>query len=462
MFVDALMGPLFGNLPQVRLKLGEGIAGWVALHGEPAIVNDAYSDKRFFSKIDRDTGFTTHSLLCVPLRVEQRVIGVLEAINKLSGRFDENDSRLLQAISGPLAVAIENARLHSDVLAEKRRIETIFAGMSEGLLTADKEGVITAANDALLSLLDNHSDKVIGQPMVDVIHTRPADFSDFIDRVLEAGDDFPQLACDLQQDRDLYVPVLVSGTAIDRGEELIFVFSDLSQIREVERMRDDFFNNIVHELRTPLATILMYARLLREGRAADNREKAQRFLGVIERESDRLQKLVRQMLRLAKMEARDTLRSEESTALQPVLEQLLPPFADRASEKGIAFKQFIQSDLPKVRCSEDTLYMIFTNLVENSVKFTFSGTISVYAGADDSFVRVDVTDEGIGIPKEAVPNLFRRFYRTQTAVERGIAGTGLGLYMVKEGLERNGGQIEVKSEEGVQTTFSVFLPAAMN
>jgi two-component system phosphate regulon sensor histidine kinase PhoR len=378
----------------------------------------------------------------------------------LSGRFDDNDSRLLQAISGPLAVAIENARLHSDVLAEKRRIETIFAGMSEGLLTANKDGVVTAANDALLALLDNQENEVIGQPMADVIQTRPAKFSDFILRVLEAGAEFPQLACDLQQDSRQYVPVLVSGTAIDYGEELIFVFSDLSQIREVERMRDDFFNNIVHELRTPLATILMYARLLREGRAADNTEKAKRFLGVIERESDRLQKLVRQMLRLAKMEARDTQRNAEPTLLKPVLEQILPPFADRASEKGITFKQHIQSDLPAVQCSEDTLHMIFRNLVENSVKFTFSGTISVEACAEDGFVRVDVADAGIGIPKEAVPNLFRRFYRTQTAVERGIAGTGLGLYMVKEGLESIGGQIEVRSEEGVRTTFTVLLPAA--
>jgi signal transduction histidine kinase len=460
-FVDALMGPLFGNMPQVRLKLGEGIAGWVALHGEPAIVNDAYSDQRFYSKIDRDTGFRTHSLLCVPLRVEQRVIGVLEAINKLNGRFDDNDSRLLQAISGPLAVAIENARLHSDVLAEKRRIETIFAGMSEGLLTADREGVVTAANDALLALLDSASDQVVGQPMSDVVRTRPAAFSDFVERVLDAADGFPQLACDLRQKKgQQFVPVLISGTAIDRGEELIFVFSDLSQIREVERMRDDFFNNIVHELRTPLATILMYARLLREGRAADNTQKANRFLGVIERESDRLQKLVRQMLQLAKMEARDTQKSADVTALKPILEQILPTFADQAIEKGITFKQHIASDLPKVVCSEDTLYLIFRNLVENSIKFTFSGTISVEAYLSDGVVRVDISDEGIGIPKEAVPNLFRRFYRAQTAVERGIAGTGLGLYMVKEALENNGGQIMVSSEEGVGTTFSVMLPAA--
>jgi two-component system phosphate regulon sensor histidine kinase PhoR len=243
-------------------------------------------------------------------------------------------------------------------------------------------------------------------------------------------------------------------------DELIFVFSDLRQIREVERMRDDFFNNIIHELRTPLATILMYARLLREGKAADDQAKADRFLGVIERESDRLQKMVRQMLQLAKLEAREIQRSPEPVSLNPILDQILPPLADRATEKGLAFSQRIQSDLPPILGNEDTLYLIFKNLVENAIKFTQSGTVYVNAKQIKRTIRVEVRDEGIGIPVQAMPNLFKRFYRAQTAVERGIAGTGLGLYMVKEGIEKHSGTIDVSSEEGVGTTFIVHLPIA--
>lgn len=463
-FVEALMGPGLRDVPSVSFKIGQGIAGWVALHGEPAIVNDAYADRRFSSRVDRDTGFLTNSVLCVPLKVEQRVIGVLEAINKQNGEFDENDSRLLQAISGPLAVAIENALLHSDVLAEKRRIETIFARMSEGLLTARIDGRVTAANNALLDLLGLSLDGAVGQMAGEIVQTRPTDFVDFFESVRTADGDMPQLAGDLRQVDGQFVPVLVSGSKIDRGsgeiDELIFVFSDLRQVREVERMRDDFFHNIVHELRTPLATILMYARLLRDGRISGDELKSHRFLGIIERESDRLQKMVRQMLLLAKLEANHDQAMDETCYLNDVLEQLLPPLADRAMVKGLEFQQNIQPDLPLVRGGTDMLYMVFKNLVENGINFTSSGTVSVHAQTAGDMVRVEVRDQGIGIPAEAIPNLFQRFYRAQSAVERGIAGTGLGLYMVKEGLETCGGTIRVESKENQGAKFVVKVPIA--
>ena len=463
-FVEALMGPAFRHMPPVSFKIGQGIAGWVALHGEPAIVNNAYEDLRFSTKVDRDTGFLTNSVLCVPLKIEQRVIGVMEAINKANGNFDENDSRVLQAISGPLAVAIENALLHAQALAEKRRVETIFSSMSEGLLTCHRDGSISTANGALLALLGIDGGDIGDQKASEIIQTHPTGFAEFFEQVLEGEQDFPQFACDVRQGNNDSVPVLISGATIDQGkgevDELIFVFSDLRQVREVERMRDDFFHNIVHELRTPLATILMYARLLREGKVINDPPKANRFLGVIERESDRLQKMVRQMLQLAKLEAGIIEGKDELASLNSVFEQVLPPLADRASQKGLAFEYTIQPDLPPVSGSVENIYMIIKNLIENAVIFTPSGSVTVDAQLDQDVVKINVSDEGIGIPKEAIPNLFRRFYRAQTAVERGIAGTGLGLYMVKEGLESYGGSIEVESQEGKGTKFTVLLPTA--
>jgi two-component system phosphate regulon sensor histidine kinase PhoR len=296
------------------------------------------------------------------------------------------------------------------------------------------------------------------------VQTKPSQFSDLFDQLITGDRLLTQMACDLAQRNGEYVPVLISGAAIDKGrgeiDELIFVFSDLRQVREVERMRDDFFHNIVHELRTPLATILMYARLLREGKADDDEVKASRFLGVIERESDRLQKLVRQMLQLAKMEAKNESAINESVNLDIVLEQVLPPLVDRGTEKGLTFTQQIQPNLPMVIGNEDTLYMVIKNLVENSINFTPSGKICVEVWRDGDQVKIEIADEGIGIPEEAIPNLFRRFYRAQTAVERGIAGTGLGLYMVKEGLDSCGGTIEVTSKQSEGTTFVVDLPVA--
>lgn len=464
-FVDVLMGPLFQDLPPIRVKVGQGIAGWVAEKREPVIVNDVYADRRFYSQVDSQSGFHTHSMICIPLQVEERVIGVLQAINKQDGNFNESDLRLLQAIGGPLAAAIENAILHADVIAEKRRIETIFSNMSEGLLTVNAEGLVTQANDALLTLLRRELDDLIGKPVSKVLLLSSGNLDEFLHNVFTAEEAFPQLATDLHQDGTQFVPVLISGAPIkgNDGEvsEMILVFSDLRQIREVERMRDDFFHGIVHELRTPLATILMYARLLREGKAQEQ-EKADRFLGVIERESDRLQKMVRQMLQLAKLEAREFQRGDESVSINPILDELLPPLADRATEKGLVFRQRIEPELPPITGSQETIYLILKNLIDNAIKFTAAGSVLVDAWHENDMIHVTVKDDGIGIPQQALPNLFGRFFRAQTAVERGIAGSGLGLYMVKESIERLNGTIDVVSADGGGTMFTVRLPVADN
>ncbi len=462
-FVDMLMGDLFKDLPTIRLKKGQGIAGWVSENRQSVIINDVYSDKRFYSRVDRQSGFQTSNMICIPLQIEDRVIGILQAINKQNGDFNENDLRLLQAIGGPLAAAIENASLHTAVLAEKRRIETIFANMSEGMMTVDADGLITHANDSLLSLLFRDLPSLVGQKANDMIRLTSGSLNEFMQRVLSAKEEYPQLATEMSQQGGSTVPVLLSGAPIrdENGEvtEMIFVFSDLSQIREVERLRDDFFHGIIHELRTPLATILMYARLLREGKA-QQKEKADRFLGVIERESDRLQKMVRQMLEVVKMEASEFQRSNDLISLNDLFDEILPPLADRATEKGLTFRQRIAPEMSPVLGNQETYHLIFKNLIDNAVKFTLSGTVRVEAFAENGQIVVQVKDDGIGIPRQALPNLFGRFFRAQTAVERGIAGTGLGLYMVKVAVENYNGTIQVKSTAGKGTTFTVKLPIA--
>ena len=464
-FVPELMGALFMEMPPIELKPGEGIAGWVAQNRQPIIVQDVYNDKRFYKRSDNLSGFHTNSILCVPLLAEQNVIGVMEAINKRSGDFTAHDQMLLDALSSPLATAIVNAQLHQNAIAEKRRIETVFQSMSEGMMTVNHDGLITAVNDAFLTLIHRQPGEVVGQKIGDVLHLKKEDLSAFLYDIMTTTaepDEYPQLACELKQNGG-YVPVLAGGAPIfdddHKVTEMVIAFSDLRQIREIERMRDDFFHSIIHELRTPLALILMYARLLLNGRASDDDEKTERFLRVIERESDRLQMMVRQMLELAKLEASEIQRSSEPISMNDILDEVVPPLADKATEKGLVFRQTIQPNLPEIIGDRPTLYMIFKNLTENAIKFTFEGTVCLDAYLEQDKIVIKVTDEGIGIPEAAMPNLFKRFYRTQTAVERGIAGTGIGLSLVKEGVEKHKGEIAVHSNANQEgTIFVVKLP----
>lgn len=460
-FVNRLMGPELRALPSVRVKRGQGIAGWVAEHAEPVVLNDTYSDARFFSGVDRKSGFRTRSMMCIPLQVEERTIGVLQAINRLSGEFTQHDLGLLRALGGPLAAAIENANLHADVVREKNRIETVLASMTDGLITVTPEGIILRANEAFVSLLFDEPAELTGRSIHEMVALRSGDLSNLISGVLAGANESPQMIADMRRADGTYVPVLIGASPMsaDDGElrEILLVFSDLTMIREVERMREDLFENIVHELRTPLATILMYARLIREGKARQP-EKAERFLGVIERESDRLQRMVREMLEVARLESRETQRGPQPVRLNPIFDELLPTLADQAVQKGLQFRQRIDDDLPPVQGNFDAYHTVLKNLIDNAVKYTPSGSVRISARQENGYVVVEVADDGIGIPREALPHLFKRFYRTQSAVERGIAGTGLGLYLVKESLQTYGGQIEASSEPGKGSTFRIRLP----
>lgn len=460
-FVDSLLGPRFTQLPPVRLKRGQGIAGWVAEHREPVIINNAYSDQRFFSDVDRTSGFRTHSMICIPLQVNERTIGIFQAINRKSGKFSDRDLQLIQALAGPLAAAIENANLHADVLAEMRRTEALFATLSEGLITVNREGIITRANSAFAALVSRPVEKVIGLSLRDIFRDRKGDIDQIIERALSATEDSVELALEFAREDHPALSLYLGGAPVtnDTGQvdEIIFIFSDLTEAQEVERMRDDLFEGIIHELGTPLATILMYSRLLQKGRVRQP-DRAERFLGVIERESDRLQRMIRQMLDIAKIEAGEIRRSPEPVLLNPLFEEVLPPMADRAIQKGLLFRQRIEPDLPPVMGEIEGYKLVLNNLLDNAIKFTPSGSIQVAAWKADEGVMVEVSDDGIGIPPGSINNLFRRFYRTQTAVERSIAGSGLGLYMVKESLRNYNGSIEVESTLGKGSVFKIILP----
>ncbi|MBN1319195.1 MAG: GAF domain-containing protein [Anaerolineales bacterium] len=466
-FEKSLMGPWFEPLPTLRLKMGQGVAGWVAQTGEALNVPDAYKDPRFYQGADRESGFKTHSILCVPLKVEGQVIGVLEAVNKKGGYFTNADKRLLSALGSSAAIAIEKAHLHENVLSEKRRMDAIFAHMGEGLMTLDLEGRILTINPAMVSILRKPVEELVGKDCRAVIVTEPAVMDNLIDQTSNQGvhADVFHAACDMIHADGSRTPVLINGSATQDVTgammEIVVVFSNITQLRELERMKDDFIANVTHELRTPLATILLYARLLRGGKKVDP-EREDRYLGIVEQQSNHLQKLVRKILDLSRLESTLTYMTTEQIDLTDLFNNLLPPCEKMAAQKDLKMVVNITDDLPKLKGSSDAVNLIVKNLIDNAIKFTQQGeiTISVYPCGD--CVQIEISDEGIGISSESMPHLFQRFYRTKATVELGIGGTGLGLALVKEATERLGGTISVESEPEKGSTFTVQLPIAYN
>lgn len=462
-FVNELMGPEFAQLPTIRVKKGQGIAGWVAENREPVIINDTYADKRFYSGVDSKSGFRTRSMICIPLQVEEQTVGVLQAINRQSGQFTESDLAVLQAVGGPLAAAIVNANLNRDKVVEQKRLDTILSQFAPGVAIVNEEQILLRTNEAFAQLIGKNEAQLTGIPISDIVKLKTADLAHLISRAVASPDGRAERMDALLRANGKTLPVLIETAVVDadyfasQGKEIAIVFTDLSMAQELERMREDLFQGIVNELRTPLATILLYARLLRNGRATTE-EKEARFLGVIERESDRLQLLVRQMLDLSRLEAQEFRRSAYATRLNPILEELALSVSDRAQAKGLLFRSDIAEDLPPVLGTPELFELIFGSLLDNAIKYTPTGAVELSAQREQDSLVIRVMDDGIGIPPQALPHLFKRFYRTNLAVERGVAGTGLGLYLVRQSLQAIEGKIEISSKQGQGTTFTVRLP----
>lgn len=461
-FVDDISDPSSQPSLSTRIKFGQGITGWVVEHNEPVILNNPHFDKRFSHDTSLRHGYRVRSLICIPLKNKDNTIGVLQAVNRQSGEFSEYDLHLMQALGGPLAVAIENALSHSHLLAQALRQDELLDQIAEGVAIINRDGRIIQANKSLGIFLGGDHKLMVGSLLSDWLSSDDDRLDTLPARVFDSSSE-SILTTNLARADGHEIPVLIRSSTIvgesGQAEEAILAFQDTTQTDETELMRDDLFEVISRELRTPLATILLYSRLLQSDKG-QHPDKSVRFLGIIERESDRLQQMMLQLQTIAKLDASEMLRGPALVEMGTIFGDLLPPLAQRAIDKGLLFRQRIASDLPPVVGNAEIIKLVLFNLLDNAIRFTPSGNVQITVQSEDGHVQIEVNDEGIGIPSRSIPHLFKPFYRTQTAIERGFAGTGLGLYMVKEALNNYNGSIDIQSTLGEGSLFVVRLPVA--
>jgi two-component system phosphate regulon sensor histidine kinase PhoR len=254
------------------------------------------------------------------------------------------------------------------------------------------------------------------------------------------------------------------GPALD-GAAAILTLHDVTELKRSEQMRADFIANAGHELKTPLATLIGFIETLL-GPAREDVAARERFLGIMREQAQRMARLVDDLLSLSRIELNEHVAPTGRIALAPVIDEVSRGFELRAAERGIRILRALPADLPEVQGDRDELAQIFQNLLDNAVKYgrprsevtVIGGTGS---GAATGLVRVAVVDQGDGIPSEQLPRLTERFYRVDTARSRELGGTGLGLAIVKHILNRHRGRLDIASEVGQGSTFTVWLRAAV-
>ena len=242
--------------------------------------------------------------------------------------------------------------------------------------------------------------------------------------------------------------------------------TDRTHERALEKIRADFVANSSHELRTPLASLIGFIETLR-GPAADDPEAQKRFLGIMAEQAARMQRVIADLLSLSRIEISEHQPPEELLDIRPLLERIIAGLEPMLRGNEIRIEAAIPPDLPVVPADADQLAQVFTNLLDNAIKYGKRGgsikLVAARAGTDARFaangVLVSVADDGAGIAREHIPRLTERFYRVDKGRSRAVGGTGLGLAIVKHVINRHRGRLMIDSVEGRGTTFTVWLPA---
>ena len=370
----------------------------------------------------------------------------------------QDDLGVLEEQLGEMAAGI--GRTIGRLRVEQERLEAILRGMVEGVLVTDLGGAVVLINARARELLGIPVDvDGRGRPVIELVRD-PA--------LAELSHELRAGAAIVSRDVTLggRGRTLQVNAAPLRGPDgavfgYVLVLHDVTELRRLEVVRRDFVANVSHELRTPLTAIKGYAETLL-GSAGDERETARRFLEVIDRHSERLGRLIDDLLTLSDLELGLTELARAPVAVGPAIEDVIEILRDRAARAGVEVGVDVGPGTPDVLADGDRLRQVLINLVENAIKYTSDGgRVTVRASRiDDGMVAFAVEDTGIGIPAQDLPRLTERFFRVDKARSRALGGTGLGLAIVKHLVQAHGGSLGITSTLGSGTTVTVRIPAA--
>jgi two-component system phosphate regulon sensor histidine kinase PhoR len=481
----AATGPSGEELKQIRLSAGEGLAGWVAQKGQPIFIDNAQNDPRFATRVDKKTRFKTRNMMVVPMRVDGRIVGVLEVLNKKGGeRFSPHELPPLQALADLAAVAVEGARLfdrmqerarmlnqeliqaNEEQAEAKTRLESVLFAMEDGVIAADENGRVTLMNRAAQMIIFGLSHQEAMGRLLGEVLPRP-EFQEGLRRVRASGE-ATLLEFELNAPDSRSYAVVITPIKDLEGylAGLVVVLRDVTRFKELERMKISFLNTVSHELRTPMTSIRAFSELMagRGGRPVAP-EKMSEWAGVIFDEARRLGRLIDDLLDVSRIEAGKRLSiNKKVIELRPLFEKTIALFQKDALSHPIQL--VLEEHLTKAEVDPDRMEQVLANLLSNAIKYSPQGGVvelRVRFKEPDHF-RVEVRDSGLGLSEVDKAHLFEKFYRAESEENIGIGGTGLGLSITKYLIEQHGGSIGVDSELGKGSCFwfeiPIFSPAA--
>jgi two-component system phosphate regulon sensor histidine kinase PhoR len=427
-----------------RIRVEDSLAGGVVKTGEPVILGGEETQRI-------KTAYLVRSLIYVPLKVKNRVSGVLGVDNRQTHQpFTKHDMRLLSVLAGYAAIALENAGLFTVVESERTKLATILSGTEEPVLvTSGRDDRVVLANAAARRAFELGATVVEGHPLAQLIDNEK--LVSFVTSAPETGS-AQKSEILLSDGRTLYAtltPIPGVGRAV--------IMQDITHLKELDQMKTEFVSTVSHDLRSPLTSILGYAQMLKA--VGPLNKKQEMFIERIMRGVNQITELISDLLDIGKIEAgldMELVPCDVSALTGEVIVQLHDA-AIRKSQK-LVFNR--PPDEALVLGNDLRLRQVIGNLVGNAIKYTpEEGEVNLAVRLEDSTVLLSVEDNGIGIPPGDLPYIFDKFYRVESDETADIQGTGLGLSICKSVVEKHGGRIWAESILREGSIFYVALPA---
>jgi two-component system phosphate regulon sensor histidine kinase PhoR len=352
----------------------------------------------------------------------------------------------------------QRARRDAELSEQAQRTAALFDRMVEGLIVVDAGGRIRLANQAAAALFGFEM-PATGRTILEATrHHEVAAVAARLERELEVLGH--ELRIDsLESPRFLQVNALALRGASGASGGAILVFHDLTRLRQLEGVRQEFVANVSHELRTPLSLIKSAAETLLDG-AKDDPAALGRFLQIIDKHANRLALLIDDLLLLSTLDSGGLRLNKQPLPIRSTVQESIDDLRQRALARDVTLENAVPAALVALADSE-RMRQVISNLVDNAIKYGRAGGTTTVGGQllEDGRIEITVADDGPGIPKEAQQRIFERFYRVDKARSREQGGTGLGLAIVKHVVQAHGGEVRVVSELGFGARFILALPA---
>jgi PAS domain S-box-containing protein len=424
----------------------------------------------------------TRSYVGAPIVLVGRLNGFINLYSGTAGFFTDEHAERLTAFADQAAVAIENARLYEELEAysgflmqaiddrtaqlreTKERVEAILNNSSDAILLLDEDASIQTTNAAFSNLFGYVIDETYGESPLILIKPGQAGLLD--QALVEAAASGQAGRAEVTAQRkdgstfDADIAISPIKTGDGRVQGIVCSLRDISALKEVERMKDAFVSNVSHELRTPVTSLKLFLGLLD---SASPEERAE-IQGVLRRETDRLHRIIEDVLRLARLDQGRVALELAPVDVNALIEGYASDRAPMAEQRGLSVAVELAPGLPPVLADEGLLSQVVNVLLSNAINYTPEGgriILRTCAASLNGETRVEfsVSDSGPGLAPGEQEHIFERFFRGQAGRDSGRPGTGLGLAIAREIVERHGGMIEVESKAGAGSTFMVYLPA---